>query len=811
MKQSITNFVMFALAALTVCQASELETALEQFGRYEFGHRKTVLHDTRMAFMRGTNEQQQRLNNEQLLQNFIQSDATLIARREACMWLSDLGTEASRPMLTRLVGQKDFADVAQIALDALGNTTTAPASVESTSGVFKAKVLKSANKAELLQQAFKGESPAEARVAFLLIAQGVETRASAAWLGQHVAELTEGRQMLALNVMLQLDAAEKDAVIRTLSSDGKGSARLAAISHSANLKELDAFVFGANPALAGAAKQALISLPGTEAGSFLVSKMSSADPAVQAVAIEIAAARSDAVASKALQTIAGQAGNSNQSAAIRALGSAGDVKGFERMLGSYVAAEGTPVQKTWQAALWDMSRRQPDYAVAAQQIETTAKKVSAASANGLRSMAGKLAGMQPTASVEHVRDPMGVPVVAKPAPKAVKADAPMILLPGSYRDIIPKRFELAAYMNCGPQKKVMAKDVSIACLAGKEWNNAKGTDPSLSVLFSGDSLEFTITGLNAGEEYLLGTTWWDISFNGRYQSIWINGKEVLPSTRAIAFDEHRVKKGSLGKPTPARIQFALLPEHIQNGTCKVTVKRTGPSNTVTSEIWVAKRKQPKAEKQVLLISGQDFPGHHWRKTGPVMETFLNEDARMEVTICETPYVLGLAHLDAYDLIVVHFKNYKDSMPSSTTMQDNLKSFVMNGGGMCMSHFACGAFMEWPEFINLSGRIWSRGGHDPRGPFTVNVVDQNHPVTRGLGASFTTDDELYWCLTGEPDIHLLCDAMSTVKKAKQPQAFVFEPGKGRTFLSTLGHDVKAFDAGEVRRLYRQGAAWAAGLK
>ena len=70
------------------------------------------------------------------------------------------------------------------------------------------------------------------------------------------------------------------------------------------------------------------------------------------------------------------------------------------------------------------------------------------------------------------------------------------------------------------------------------------------------------------------------------------------------------------------------------------MKRTGPSDTVTSELWVAKRTQPKAEKQVLLVSGQDFPGHHWRKTGPVMAEILAEDERMEVTICETPYALG---------------------------------------------------------------------------------------------------------------------------------------------------------------------------
>ena len=805
MKKSILKFIIFGWAALAVCQAAELESVLKPFAAYEFGHDKKVLHDTRMAAYRGTDDRPLRLKNEKLLQGFIQSDVSLIARREACMWLSDLGTEASRPLLTRLADQPDFADVAQIALDAIGNKQTQPALVVSASGLFKAKVLSSANKAELLQQALMGENPVEAREAFLLIEQGVESKACCAWIARYLGALTEARQVLALNLMLQLNAAEKDAVVRQLSKAGKGTAQLAAIAHSTDLKLLDSLLLGSDPSLAGAAMQTFIQLPESIAGPYLVAQLQSSEPAVQAVAIEIAAARADAFPSAVLQGIATQAGHVHQQAAIRALGKAGAVAVMQSMLDAYLAADGPALQKAWQGALWDMSRRQLDYAVAVKQIEKAAQSAPDASANWLRAMAGKLAGMQPTATLEYVSDPIGS--IVKAAPQPVPAN---IILPGSYRDIIPQRFEVAAYLNCGAQKQVKSKAVSIACPGGKTWNNEPGTDPSFSVLFAGAPLEFNLTGLESGQDYVLGMTWWDISFNGRRQSIWINGKEVLPDTPAIAYDEHRAKKGQLGKPTPARIQFALLPEHIVNGNCQVVVKRTGPSNTVTSEIWVAKRTQPKAEKQVLLISGQDFPGHHWRKTGPVMASILAEDERMEVTICETPYALGLKHLDAYDLIFLHFKNYENHTPSTQVMQDNLKQFVMNGGGMCLSHFACGAFMEWPEFVNLSGRIWSRGGHDPRRPFTVKVVDQKHPITRGLGAEFQTDDEVYWCLTGEPDIHLLCNAMSTVKQANQPQALVFEPGKGRTFLCTLGHDVKAFDADEVRRLYRQGAAWAAGL-
>lgn len=805
MKKSILKFILFTWVALSVCQAADLESALKPFAGYEFGQSKKVLHDTRMTAYRGTDDRSLRLKNEQLLLEFIQSDASLIARREACTWLNSLGSEASRPLLTQLAGQPDFADVAQIALNRIGNQQAQPDPVVSASGVFKAKVLSSANKAELLQQALMGEDPVEAREAFLLIEQGVESKACCAWIARHLDALTEDRQVMALNLMLQLNGAETDAVIRQLSQTGKGAARLVAIGHSTDLKQLDALLFGADPALAGAAKQTLTVLPESIAGPYLVAQLQSSNPSIQAVAIEVAAARSDAFPTAALQVIATQAGHAHQQAGIRALGKAGSVQAYQSMLDAFVTAEGPAVQKTWQAALWDMSRRQLDYGVAVKQIEKAAQSASDASANWLRSMAGKLAGMQATQTLKYVRDPIGS--VVKVAPKPVPAN---IILPGSYRDIIPQRFEVAAYLNCGAQKQVKTKAVSIACPGGKAWNNELGTDPSLSILFAAAPLEFNLNGLESGQDYVLGMTWWDIDFNGRRQSIWINGKEVLPDTPAIAYDEHRAKKGPLGKPTPARIQFALLPEHIVNGNCQVVVKRTGPSNTVTSELWVAKRTQPKAEKQVLLVSGQDFPKHHWRKTGPVMAEILAEDERMEVTICETPYALGLKHLDAYDLIFVHFKNYENYTPSTQVMQDNLKQFVMNGGGMCLSHFACGAFMEWPEFVNLSGRIWSRGGHDPRRPFTVKVVDQKHPITRGLGAEFQTDDELYWCLTGEPDIHLLCNAMSTVKKANQPQALVFEPGKGRTFLCTLGHDVKAFDANEVKQLYRQGAAWAAGL-
>ena len=100
-------------------------------------------------------------------------------------------------------------------------------------------------------------------------------------------------------------------------------------------------------------------------------------------------------------------------------------------------------------------------------------------------------------------------------------------------------------------------------------------------------------------------------------------------------------------------------------------------------------------------------------------------------------------------------------------------------------------------------------HDPRGPFTVEIADRAHPVTQGLN-DFETNDELYTCLVGDAPIHLLAHAKSKVDGKHHPMAFVRDYGKGRVFLTTLGHDVQAFTNSSVPDLMRRGCAWAAGL-
>lgn len=219
--------------------------------------------------------------------------------------------------------------------------------------------------------------------------------------------------------------------------------------------------------------------------------------------------------------------------------------------------------------------------------------------------------------------------------------------------------------------------------------------------------------------------------------------------------------------------------------------------------------------RVLLVTGIDHPAHHWKQTAPAIQRILEDDGRMKVTIVEEPEALATTDLSRWRVVLLHFQNWGKPGPGEKA-RVNLQAFVERGGGLTSVHFACGAWHdEWPEFERIVGRVWHGAGagksqHDPYGRFLVEITDRDHPVTRGL-ADFETTDELYTCLTGDAPIHLLARAKSKVDHQYHPQAFARDYGRGRVFLTTLGHDVPAWtNSPSVGRLVRNGVAWSAGI-
>ncbi|MDR1290311.1 MAG: ThuA domain-containing protein [Planctomycetaceae bacterium] len=211
--------------------------------------------------------------------------------------------------------------------------------------------------------------------------------------------------------------------------------------------------------------------------------------------------------------------------------------------------------------------------------------------------------------------------------------------------------------------------------------------------------------------------------------------------------------------------------------------------------------------RVLLVTGEDHPAHRWQETAPMLRNDLNTDREIECRLVDDPEVLGTDIVFDYDVLVFHFKNYKP-LKRNEQAKKNLTQFIDNGGGLVLVHFACGAFQEWSEFGQIAGRVYDpkKPAHDPYGRFKVEYSDREHNVTQNL-ADFEITDELYTCLKDATvPVHVLAESTSKIDKKRHSMAFVREHGKGRIFLTTLGHDIKSISSPDFKTLLQRAVRW-----
>src|ERR1035437_469817 len=68
----------------------------------------------------------------------------------------------------------------------------------------------------------------------------------------------------------------------------------------------------------------------------------------------------------------------------------------------------------------------------------------------------------------------------------------------------------------------------------------------------------------------------------------------------------------------------------------------------------------KEKARILLVTGVDYPGHHWRETAPVLAEALGKDPRLEVFRVDDPAFLDSQAINKYDVILLHFQNWQQA-------------------------------------------------------------------------------------------------------------------------------------------------------
>jgi len=145
----------------------------------------------------------------------------------------------------------------------------------------------------------------------------------------------------------------------------------------------------------------------------------------------------------------------------------------------------------------------------------------------------------------------------------------------------------------------------------------------------------------------------------------------------------------------------------------------------------------------------------------------------------------------------------------------LHAFARAGKGIIMLHPGTWyGYAQWPE---LNAEIVGGGarGHDRIGPFKVNAVQPEHPIMRGVPASFEVVDELYY-FNAEPEkipagtaqIDVLAETSPSQKfQRPHPAVWTTRHPTARIVGITLGHDQRVHDLEPFKTLLTNAVRWA----
>ena len=229
--------------------------------------------------------------------------------------------------------------------------------------------------------------------------------------------------------------------------------------------------------------------------------------------------------------------------------------------------------------------------------------------------------------------------------------------------------------------------------------------------------------------------------------------------------------------------------------------------------------------QVLILTGQN--PHDWRATTPSMRKTLDDTAKFEVRVNEEFRGGGPELLAPYDVVVVNY--YDGNNPKNRwgeRAETALSDFVRSGKGLVLYHLSLGAFDGWTDYEKMSGGNWrpNQGHHSPQHDWALDIKDPDNPIMAGLKSPLMIKfDELFANLRWQPegsyhvlatayDDHSLYGARDTQTKVgagtNEPILWTTQFGKGRVFITALGHGPEDTENPEFKITFARGVEWAA---
>jgi type 1 glutamine amidotransferase len=223
--------------------------------------------------------------------------------------------------------------------------------------------------------------------------------------------------------------------------------------------------------------------------------------------------------------------------------------------------------------------------------------------------------------------------------------------------------------------------------------------------------------------------------------------------------------------------------------------------------------------KVLIIDG--FSNHDWQQTTKMVKQILGESKLFDISVSTAPgnpndsiaWKNWDPAFNQFDVVIQNTNNIQNTeLKWPLKVQRSLESYVKNGGGLYILHSANNAFPDWEEYNKMIGLGWRPKSygyaleidsqrnvkrippgegqgtfHGNRSDLYITILNRN-PINKGYPDVWKTPDvELYQYARGPAEnLTVLSYAFEPVSQKKWPVEWVVNYGKGKVYVSSMGH-------------------------
>ncbi|MEX1239377.1 MAG: ThuA domain-containing protein [Cyclobacteriaceae bacterium] len=184
---------------------------------------------------------------------------------------------------------------------------------------------------------------------------------------------------------------------------------------------------------------------------------------------------------------------------------------------------------------------------------------------------------------------------------------------------------------------------------------------------------------------------------------------------------------------------------------------------------------------------------------------LGSEKGFQVEVSDDPSVMTEANLKQYSFLL--FPSTNNDVFDSDAQRVAFRRYIEAGGGFVGLHSVTGTERNWTWFKRMIGGsfVW----HAKFQPFSIKIIDKDHPSMEGVPALWTKEDECYFTKEMYPGIKvLMAHDISTVKGNEADQEKIktlavqfpdYYPAVwqqkfdgGTIWITTLGHADKDYE-------------------